>query len=402
MSVQVKDIDGITQDVASTSDLSELVTKNQADATYLSQAEAAALTQKLDRWSSSEIAAKIDDWIKQHGGTVEPEAKSTRTKVIYRDTSAGNIDTIVYIPGTILEATELNDTESKIRYIEDQTGLVKEWPDVLPGPIVSIAVQSNVQGTDNYELLQNLPYITYEKEGQTHKLYLRGDVTATINKLVATTPDINYKDRTGEVVQKSVKGSFDVSDLGVGKIRYADKDGKLVEKDIHAEDDVLDITDIGLGRRVSIITYNGNDNKVHQERLKGAVTEYVYDETTHKTTLKYIDDATNEELSEVYDGDVIKVVAGFDTLPGGSDYRLFEHLPTITYTDPDTNEAVTVALRGGADDDITSLLTVAFTPKLYYTDSNGDRQDLAGDMTDKLAQPFTEQDVEDIWNDVTV
>lgn len=402
MSVQVKDIDGITQDVASTDDLSELVTKNQADATYLSQTEAAALKQKLDRWSSSEVAAKIDDWIKQHGGTVEPVAKTTRTKVIYKDTSADNIDTIVYIPGTILEATELNDTETKIRYIEDQTGQVKEWPEVLPGPIVSISVQSNAQGTDNYELLQNLPYITYEKDNQTHKLYLRGNVTDTINKLVAVTPNVHYKDRTGTDVKRQVKDDFSIEDLGVGKIRYADKNGKLVEKDIHAEDDILDLTDIGLGRRVSIITYNGNDNEVHQDRLKGAVTEYIYDEATHKTTLKYIDDTTNEEMSEVYDGDVIKVIVGFDTLPGGSDYRLFEHLPTITYTDPDTNEVVTVTLRGGVDDDITSLLATAFTPKLYYTDSNGDRQDLAGDMTDKLAQPFTEQDVEDIWNDVTV
>lgn len=399
MSVQVKDIEGVTQDVASTEDIAELVTKNQADANYLSQAEARALRQKLDAWSSSEIAEKIDDWIKQHGGTIEPVAKTTRTKVIYKDTSANNADTIVYIPGTILEATELNDTESKIRYIEDQAGQVKEWPDVLPGPIVSISVQTAAQGTDNYELLQNLPYITYEKDDQTHKLYLRGDVTDTINKLVAATPIINYKDRTGEAIQKPVKDNFDVSDIGVGKVRYANKNGELVEKDIHADDDVLDLTDIGLGRKVSIVTYNGNDNEQHQERLDGAVTEYVYDETTHKTTLKYIDEATNEEKSKVYDGDVIKVIFGFDTLPGGSDYRLFEHIPTITYTDPNTNNEVTVALRGDVDDDVTELLKHAFTPRLYYVDADGNKQDLAGDMTDKLAQPFTTQDIETIWNE---
>lgn len=404
MSVQVKDIDGITQDVASTEDLTELVTRNQADDTYLSKEEARALRQKLDEWSSTEMAAKIDSWIKQHGSntdssSAEPVVESTRTKVIYKDASADNAETIVYIPGTINEATEIGPNETKIIYTDSKTGLIKDWPDTLPGPIVSIAIEAMSKGTDNYELLQNLPYITYEQDSQVHKLYLRGNVNTLIKKLIPAAAKLQYKDRAGTAIEKSVEEDVNIEDIGVGKVRYANKDGQLVEKDIHAVDDVLDLTDIGLGHKVSIITYNGNDNEQHQERLEGSVTEYVYDEITHKTTLKYIDEHTNEEASKVYDGDVIKVVFGFDTLPGGSDYRLFDHIPTITYTDPDTNEEVTVALRGGVDDDITDLLKHAFTPRLYYVDADGNKQDLAGDMTDKLAQPFTAQDIEAIWNE---
>lgn len=388
MPAQVRDINEVTQSVAL-------------------ETEVSLLREEILNWNNSAVAKKIDEWISKHNNAEPaPVDKTIRTRVIYKDTTADNTEKTVYVPGTIVEATTVSESETHIRYSEDKTGIVKEFIDsftgfnYLTGPIISTSLETADTGSDNYELLQNLPYITYEKDSQVHKAYLRGNVSDVIKKLIPATPVITYKDRAGETIEKHVEGSFNIEDIGVGKIRYANRNGQPVEKDIHDASDILDLTDIGIGRKVSIITYNGNDNEQHQERLNGAVTEYKYDETTHKTTLKYIDDETNEEKSALYDGDVIEVVFGFDTLPGGSDYRLFEHIPTITYTDPDTNEEVTAALRGGTDDDITELLKHAFTPRLYYVDADGNKQDLAGDMTDKLAQPFTAQDVDDIWNEV--
>ena len=340
------------------------------------------ISERLDREIENRIAAekqitaKVAQWIENHNVGYSSSSSSSssssyvtngdiRTRIVYRDTSGNEV--IKIINGDVVKLLQESTAKTIVTYMEDLTTMTDEVDGVV---LIMSRYVSN--GTDSYLELENLPYITYEdKNGNTVKALLKGDVSGLIKLLM---PNVTYE----KLPDKP-------------KVKYYNKAGEETIKEIPALDDVLDLTDIGIGERVSLIKYvaigGDRDGETIDDTLRGNVTEYVFDDETKKTTLKFID-PDGDERTIVYDGDVIEVKYGYAG-NGTANYRELYHLPEITYFDVDTGTEVHKRLLGDVTDDITDLIKRVGGSSLYYVDSDGERVTLDGDVTDLLASAIS-------------
>ena len=329
MSRTVEDINGENIQVLTEAEIdAALAEKADKLDTYSKQAVDDKLDAQADVINAQleQISEKMSVWIREHNMHEDGAVGNIRTRIIYKDADQNEI--VEIIPGEVISTAELNG-QTTVTWVSDHYDT--QQTTVLEGVIVMMERQQDT-GTDDYNLLQNLPYVSYTDAGGVHKEYIKGDITALIRQiaddyqLLANKPVVKYTDKDGNIVEKTIEdvtdirdlgvgtityinnmgetvtknigpdldisdlgmglisyvdksgttvkkrliqgNTLDISDIGVGKVKYFNRQGQIVTKDIHAADEILDLTDIGMNELVFKVTYVDDQQVEHTENLR--------------------------------------------------------------------------------------------------------------------------------------